>query len=148
GLPSRQTYLEVEQSYMSSLHNKKKEKALLTQEMFDNIWDVLHEPTSVTILTPQFRYWVRKMFVLSDATPEDAHPQHDDAYTDPKVSKPVVLHNGVPVAVKSQIYDILCFCHNVTNHGGRDRTTAEVHRHYSWIPKELIARFVKVCPTC
>jgi hypothetical protein len=60
----------------------------------------------------------------------------------------VVTHENRPVAVKSQIYEILVQCHATAAHGGRDKTSAQVRRYYSWIPKELIARFVKCCPMC
>lgn len=60
----------------------------------------------------------------------------------------LVTHENRPVAIRSQIYDVLVQCHNQSSHGGRDKTSAHVRRYYSWIPKELIARFVKVCPLC
>ncbi|KAF7721788.1 hypothetical protein EC973_004140 [Apophysomyces ossiformis] len=42
----------------------------------------------------------------------------------------IVCHDNKPVAMREQIYGIL------------------VRRRYSWIPKELIARFVRHCPFC
>ncbi|KAI6041753.1 hypothetical protein EDC04DRAFT_1200348 [Pisolithus marmoratus] len=47
-----------------------------------------------------------------------------------------------------QLYEVLCYCHGLTQHGGRDKTCAAVREHYSWVPKELVAQFVKGCPTC
>lgn len=60
----------------------------------------------------------------------------------------LVTHENRPIAIKNQIYDILVSCHGASSHGGRDKTSAHVRRFYSWIPKELIARFVKICPLC
>ncbi|OCH84533.1 hypothetical protein OBBRIDRAFT_741446, partial [Obba rivulosa] len=146
GLPSRAQYQAIEEEYISSLHPRKRQKALLCQEMFDKVWDVLHEPNSHKIGTPQFRWWVRKMFVLS-------HPQSGLSPAEMETlgveqAMPVVLHENRPVALKDQIYDVLCYCHQLANHGGRDKTTAVIREHYSWIPKELISQFVKACPTC
>ncbi|KAG0747121.1 hypothetical protein G6F57_006694 [Rhizopus arrhizus] len=53
-----------------------------------------------------------------------------------------------PVATKEDIYAILVAAHREANHGGRDKTSAIVKYQFSWIPKELIARFVRCCPTC
>ena len=138
GLPSREMYTQLEDDYIKSLSVRKQEKALLTQQMFDHVWDVLHDPDACKVGTPQFRWWVRKMFVL-------AYTASNGADAD---LKPVVMHEDRPVVVKDQIYDVLSYCHLLANHGGRDRTTAVVREHYSWVPKELVARFVKVCPTC
>ncbi|THH29982.1 hypothetical protein EUX98_g4205 [Antrodiella citrinella] len=138
GIPSKDVYARLENDYISSLSTRKQEKALLTQQMFDHVWDVLHAPESCSVGTAQFRWWVRKMFVLAYSAPEGSEGD----------LKPVVMHEDRPVVVKDQIYDVLSYCHLLSNHGGRDRTTAVVREHYSWVPKELVARFVKACPTC
>ena len=140
GLPTLEQYRAIEEEYIHSLHPRKREKALLSQAMFDMIWDVLHDPLRSRVGSPQFRWWVRKMFVLSH---EGAEGQPDTEET-----MAVVLHENRPVALKEQIYDVLCYCHERSNHGGRDKTTMVIREHYSWIPKELVAQFVKVCPTC
>jgi hypothetical protein len=36
--------------------------------MFDDIWDVLVNPDAL-IMSPQFRFWVRKMFTLVVPSP-------------------------------------------------------------------------------
>ena len=61
---------------------------------------------------------------------------------------PVVVHDGKRVAIREQIYDIVCACHERVGHGGRDKTATEIRKMYTWIPKDLIALFVKNCPTC
>jgi len=38
--------------------------------------------------------------------------------------------------------------HGQAQHGGRDKTSAQVRKYFSWVPKELIARFVRNCPSC
>jgi hypothetical protein len=69
------------------------------------------------------------------------------------------------VAVREKLFKILTKAHKQCQHGGRDKTSAHVRRTYSWqvsgrttcitttdklvrVPKELISRFVKLCPTC
>jgi len=60
----------------------------------------------------------------------------------------VVGHQGKPVAIREDIYDILVHCHDQCEHGGRDRTVEVVKDFYRWIPKVIIGEFVKHCPGC
>lgn len=142
GLPTREQHEVVMEDYIQSLSIRKREKALISQKMFDDIWDVLQDPLHAKIRSPQFRFWVRKMFKLS---PSETCPSASDGDADVIL---VITHERRPVAVKEQLYDILSYYHTLGGHGGRDKTMAEVKQHYSWVPKELVARFVKVCPTC
>lgn len=131
GFPSVGEYDDIQEAYLKNLSSRKQEKALITQAMYDSIHAVLMDPTNTTYGTPQFRFWVRKMFVLAAFQGE---------YT--------VTHEDKPVAAKEQIYQILVHCHGECYHGGRDKTCTQIKQYYSWIPKELVAQFVKACPTC
>ncbi|KAI8992804.1 hypothetical protein BD414DRAFT_458081, partial [Trametes punicea] len=148
GLPTREEYDIVEAQYLDSLDHRKKSKALISRDMFDSILLVLHNASDQTIRTPQFRWWVRKMFklerrggsaLLSTSDSQTAHEESSDMF---------VVHDGKQVAVKEDIYAILCLCHERIGHGGRDKTAAEVRQRYTWVPKELVAGFVRSCPTC
>jgi hypothetical protein len=141
GFPTLAEYKRVEAAFVSSLHPTKREKALISQEMFDNIWDILQDPNSRE-QTPQFRWWVRKMFTLSTNTVSSGSWQSSMA------EPPVVLHENRPLATVGQLYQLLCYCHARADHGGRDRTLVIVRQHYSWVPKRLVAAFVAICPTC
>lgn len=131
GFPSEADFEMILAEYMEGLNPKKREKALMSQTMYDDILTILAEPGNTQESTAQFRFWAKKMFRLVVT----AHAQ-------------VVTHENRPVAVREQIYDVLVQCHNQCSHGGRDKTSNQVRRFYSWIPKELIARFVKACPFC
>ncbi|PIL26186.1 hypothetical protein GSI_11941 [Ganoderma sinense ZZ0214-1] len=181
GMPSREEFADLEEQYIASLDPRKQTKALISQAMFDSIWLALHNPRDNTIGSPQFRWWVRKMFVL--ARPDEsgvlvpfiAEPDSDEGtfleygrrgmedgrihnamvmagarYLNAAAPLPlsVVLHDGKRVAIREQIYDILCVCHERVGHGGRDKTATEIRKTYTWVPKDLIALFVKHCPTC
>ncbi|KAG6377783.1 hypothetical protein JVT61DRAFT_14556 [Boletus reticuloceps] len=190
GLPTYAEYKRIEANYLHSLSPRKRDKALITQAMFDKIWDVLHQPEACTIQTPQFRFWVRKMFTLSrpvrgdgdgvsgwgwdegrtggrTATAVHPVPEFDPdmdadlelersmgiigsegATADELGYSAVVLHENRPVAIMEQLYELFCYCHVRAGHGGRDKTCAVIREHYSWVPKELTAQFVKACPTC
>ena len=178
GMPSREEFAAMEEQYIASLDPRKQAKALISQAMFDSIWLALHKPRDNTIGSPQFRWWVRKMFVLArqdefgalvpfvpdndaeygsvsfveygeeERRTQEAMVMTGAPYLDAALPLPVVLHDGKRVAIREQIYDILCVCHERVRHGGRDKTATEIRRTYTWVPKDLIALFVKNCPTC
>ncbi|WWC60500.1 uncharacterized protein I303_103073 [Kwoniella dejecticola CBS 10117] len=129
--PSPHKFNLMVQDYLKNLSPKKREKALLTQKMYDAVLSVLQDPKDTSTKTAQFRFWAKKMFQLTSFGGEK-----------------IVCHDHKPVAVKEQIYEVLCHCHGQAGHGGRDKTSAQVRRYYSWIPKEIIARFVRDCPFC
>ncbi|KAF9502100.1 hypothetical protein BDN71DRAFT_1437564 [Pleurotus eryngii] len=140
GNPDYAQYKQAEADYAQALKPNRRAKALIDQTTFEDIWAVLH---GLDRRTPQFRFWVRKMFTLGPP-PEDLpglpfHPDSPDL---------VVLHEGRPIALQEHIYDILCYCHELSGHSGRDRTCTITRSRYSWIPKDLIARFIRHCPTC
>ncbi|KAF9935701.1 hypothetical protein BGZ67_003165 [Mortierella alpina] len=95
--------------YLMSLSPKKREKALLSNSMYQKILMVLLQPKNTQVSTAQFRFWAKKMFTMS--TTETHH---------------VVCHAGKPVATKECLYDVLVYCHRKSSHGGRDKTSAEV----------------------
>jgi hypothetical protein len=132
GFPTRQQFDQLLNDYIISLSPKKRDKALIPQKRYGNILAVLKEPKCTTIESAQFRFWVKKMFRLG--TDQDGEK--------------IVLHEGKPVAVRESLYDVLTNSHSMAQHGGRDKTSAKVRDRYSWVPKELIARFVRNCPTC
>ncbi|KAI8376488.1 uncharacterized protein BYT42DRAFT_469653, partial [Radiomyces spectabilis] len=116
--------------YLQNLSPKKRDKALVDQQRYVLIQQVLRDPRNTAISTAQFRFWVKKMFQLQNG------------------SMDIVCHDNKPVAIKEEIYFVLVKAHRDAHHGGRDKTSALVRRQYSWIPKELVARFVRNCPFC
>ncbi|KAI0314954.1 hypothetical protein OF83DRAFT_1036782, partial [Amylostereum chailletii] len=143
GCPSYIDYKALEADYLAKMTPTKLSKALVSTETLVCVADHLRNPYPLAY-TPQFRFWVRKMFSMGHEQTQFDLPAVD---LDGECL-PIVIHDGRPVAVKEQLYEILCHCHLLTGHAGRDRTSATVWARYSWIPKELIARFVRACPTC
>ncbi|EAU87701.2 hypothetical protein CC1G_08737 [Coprinopsis cinerea okayama7 len=143
GFPTYAQYKQIETNYIESLTPRRQGKALISQAMFDRIWDVLHHPES-QIETAQFRFWARKMFTVNKeyritlGVPEGIQSPAQE----------VLLHDNLLVAIQEQLYDLLCYCHGSTGHGGRDKTCALIRKHYTWVPKDLVSNFIKACPTC
>lgn len=109
GFPTIEQYNDMVNEYLGSLSVKKQAKALLTQQMYDDILAVLLHPTETKVGSAQFRFWAKKMFKL--VSTQVAH---------------IVIHENKPVAVKEQLYDVLVQCHGQANHGGRDKTAGQV----------------------
>jgi hypothetical protein len=107
--PSYIDFNEEMVGYLMKLSDKKKEKALLSQKMYDEVLRVLHDPTDVKIGTAQFRFWVKKTFNLTTFGGDN-----------------IICQGDRPVAVKEQIYEVLIHCHAAAGHGGRDKTSTEV----------------------
>ncbi|KAI0270616.1 hypothetical protein BC834DRAFT_797966, partial [Gloeopeniophorella convolvens] len=141
GFPTYEQYKYLEEEYLASLSDRKQPKALISQDLFDKIYAVLQSGSEDRASTAQFRFWVRKMFVFT-------YPQTSFSQNNSGNPEPLVLHDKRPVAIREQLYEVLCYCHALARHGGRDKTCATLRLHYSWVPKELTAKFVKSCPTC
>ncbi|KAI8085109.1 uncharacterized protein BX664DRAFT_235867, partial [Halteromyces radiatus] len=129
-LPTPEEFKAIVDDYLNNLSPKKRDKALVDEHRYYLIQQVLRDPRNTAISTAQFRFWVKKMFQLQLGTVD------------------IICHDNKPVAIKEQIYDILVRAHRDAHHGGRDKTSALVRRKFSWIPKELVARFVRHCPFC
>ncbi|KAI8875327.1 hypothetical protein K501DRAFT_202846 [Backusella circina FSU 941] len=129
-IPTVEEFRAIIDDYLNNLSPKKRDKALVDQQRYLLIQQVLRDPRNTAISTAQFRFWVKKMFQLQPGTTD------------------LVCHDNKPVAMKEQIYHILVHAHREAHHGGRDKTSALVRRRFSWIPKELVARFVRHCPFC
>ncbi|KAF9560316.1 hypothetical protein CPC08DRAFT_610446, partial [Agrocybe pediades] len=149
GFPTYAQYKQVENAYLQSLTPRRQGKALISQAMFDRIWDVLHQPESHNE-TAQFRFWARKMFTVSKThrVTLGGSPGSSSGDAAEEVPQEVLLHDNLLVAIQEQLYDLLCYCHGSTGHGGRDKTCALIRKHYTWVPKDLVSNFIKACPTC
>lgn len=146
GFPTYAQYKQIETAFITGLHPRRQAKALISQELFDRIWDVLLNKPGKSPETAQFRFWVRRKFCLGSLL--ETRGEAPGAGSSGGSHQTVLLHENSIVAVQEQIYDLLCYSHGATNHGGRDRTCAALRKHYTWVPKELVAKFIKICPTC
>ncbi|KAJ5906269.1 uncharacterized protein N7473_003185 [Penicillium subrubescens] len=136
GFPDVKEFDQLMQSYVDDLSVKKQDKALIHAKRARNIRTVLIDPKDTAVESAQFRFWVKKMFKLQPVGMGTAD------------CRKMICHEGKPVAIREKLFKILTKAHQQCQHGGRDKTSAQVRRIYSWVPKELISRFVKICPTC
>ncbi len=113
--PSRAVFENILYTYQSNLSDRKRNKALISRAAYAEIQATLVEIKESRCRrgTAQFRFWVKKMFGLIEFYGND-----------------VVGHQGKPVAIREDIYDILVHCHDQCDHGGRDRTVEVVKDFY------------------
>ncbi|EGF97858.1 uncharacterized protein MELLADRAFT_114026 [Melampsora larici-populina 98AG31] len=131
GFSSRAQHDWCVERYLGGMCDKKRGKALIDKSMYERILAVLFDKNDKTTESAQFRWWVRRTFTkVSD---DRGH---------------YLVHENRPLAVKEQIYDVLVYCHAECGHGGRDKTSAVSRKYFSWIPKDVVSRFVSVCPGC
>ncbi|EXJ91543.1 hypothetical protein A1O3_00091 [Capronia epimyces CBS 606.96] len=122
GYPDVQEFDELMKRYVQDLSPKKQDKALIHARRAANIRHVLIDKKTTSIESAQFRFWVKKMFTLQ---PADGKA--------PEVSRlRKICHEGKPVAVREKLFKILTKAHKQCQHGGRDKTSAQVRRVYSW----------------
>ncbi|KAI2794282.1 hypothetical protein POX_a00874 [Penicillium oxalicum] len=136
GFPDVKEFDQLMRSYVEDLSVKKQDKALIHAKRARNIRTVLIDPKDTAVESAQFRFWVKKMFKLQPVGIGN------------DTCRKMICHEGKPVAIREKLFKILTRAHQQCQHGGRDKTSAQVRRIYSWVPKELISRFVKICPTC
>ncbi|ORZ24974.1 hypothetical protein BCR41DRAFT_301937, partial [Lobosporangium transversale] len=130
---SPETFETLVEGYISQLHVRKRNKALINQQLANDCLMVLTNPENTAIFNPKFRWWVRKHFVFT------------------VVGELRILmdkKNGKPVCVREQLYDKVCYFHHIIGHGGRDKTFAAITKSYSKVPAELVSLFTKNCQTC
>jgi hypothetical protein len=145
GFPTHAQYKHIETVYLNSITPQRKEKSLITQNTFDRIWDVLQN-NDESLEDGQFKFWVRRNFALGTFNKPTIDPGILTRVAPDTQS--VLLHDGLLVALQEQLYDLLCYAHGITNHGGRDKTLSALRKYYTWVPKELVAQFTISCPTC
>lgn len=109
GHPTPHDVAVIVYEYIKSLTPKKREKVLFSHAMYLHITAVLRDPNDNTTKTANFRNWVRRTFTIQLF-------DHDE----------VLCHEHKPVAVREQVYEVLCHCHHQAGHGGRDKTSAQV----------------------
>ncbi|KAI9852050.1 MAG: hypothetical protein M1838_002019 [Thelocarpon superellum] len=131
--PSPEEFETVVKDYISSLSTKKQDKALITQDRYENILLVLKEPRCTTVESAQFRFWAKKMFTMGYNTDIGQRVMQNGSQRAGKhrSERPLVFHEGKPVAVREELYEVLTTAHSRCQHGGRDKTSAEVRRVWS-----------------
>ncbi|KAL7337635.1 hypothetical protein BJY59DRAFT_640441, partial [Rhodotorula toruloides] len=130
-MPERTAYDKAVDDYILSLHPIKRNKALMTDALHDLVLKILIEPQNTQLGDPQLRFWVRQRFTLLE--------QPEGKY---------VLHDYKKVVLKDALWETIASAHAETKHGGRDKTYAAVKKGWSYVPKEVVTVFVKLCPTC
>ncbi|KAA8899106.1 hypothetical protein FN846DRAFT_921116 [Sphaerosporella brunnea] len=135
-LPTVGAFQVLLNGYLNSLTERRRTKALITTAQYKAIQAVLRNPKCTTIETAHFRSWAKSTFVLEAS----ANGRSEVVRTRTRLGK--------PVAVKEDLFFILTTAHIRSRHGGRNKTAEYVNKYHAWVPRGLVARFVKSCPGC
>ncbi|CAG8174027.1 unnamed protein product [Penicillium salamii] len=150
GFPDVKEFDQLMQNYVDDLSVKKQDKALIYAKRARNIRTVLIDPKDTAVESAQFRYEALRVpssLLLNQSGSGSRKCSNYKQWALVHQIK-MICHEGKPVAIREKLFKILTKAHQQCQHGGRDKTSAQVRRIYSWVPKELISRFVKICPTC
>ncbi|KAJ7619575.1 hypothetical protein FB45DRAFT_931132 [Roridomyces roridus] len=143
GLPTYAAYKLIEEAYLSRIAStSRQEKTLIPRTLYDRVWEILEGSRRSHGLSDKdytLRHWAHAHFHLG------CPPVCEDY---PSSTKVVLLSKGLVVAIREQLYEILCFAHRRAQHGALDDTHSVIAEYYSRIPKALVQEFVKACPTC
>jgi hypothetical protein len=96
-----------------------------------------------------FSFWVKKMFQLLPNDPkvpdvskdDQSHPHFRTLTSYLRKWEKKICHEGKPVAVREKLFKILTIAHKECQHGGRDKTSAQVRRIYSWCVERIARPF-------
>ncbi|KAK9361245.1 hypothetical protein V1504DRAFT_390560, partial [Lipomyces starkeyi] len=110
GFPTFRQTTQLVNAYISTLSSVKKNKSLISRQMYADIKTILRDAGNTAVGSAQFRFWARRNFELFRDTE----------------GRVCVMHKGKPVAVREELYDVLAVCHLVCRHGGRDKTLGQV----------------------
>jgi hypothetical protein len=148
---SRESFEEILQQFLA----RKVRRCLVSQALYDEAVQILRNPENITISSKQTRRWVKQRLQLLDMD---------------GTSILFTKNENKKVAIKENLYDIICKCHEELMHVGYDKVHKEVifcaalkcvvhnyishhflhqiNYHYDFCPQGLVEMFVKRCTEC
>ncbi|RAH63856.1 uncharacterized protein BO66DRAFT_386733 [Aspergillus aculeatinus CBS 121060] len=157
GFPNVREFDQLMKSYVDDLSVKKQDKALIHAKRARNIKTVLLDPKDTAIESAQFRFWVKKMFKLQAVGPgvsdviykvdlprRETSGHSREALQDSNKSTSTMSTWRKGQDLSSSSTDLFVVTCNVVLAFSTHESTSYSRR----VPKELISRFVKICPTC
>lgn len=132
-----QTFNEILNTYLLTLKEKSRSKALITESMAEEYLQILSNPQNTSIGTPETRHWIKSNFSYQSIG-----------------GVPILLRqekppdNWKPVALKERLYYIIAEEHLAIGHGGTKATYKQVASKYYGVKRYLTDSFVEKCKTC
>ncbi|KAF0407946.1 Nucleolar protein 4 [Gigaspora margarita] len=123
-----QTFNEIIDKYLQFLSEKKRSKALITEDMANKYLQILKDPKNSSIANSNMRHQVKNNY-LSQRIGEIE----------------TLIYKGKPVALKERLYYIIAEEHLTVGHGGARNTYIEVSDKYHSVKRCLVDRFVEKC---
>ncbi|KII84312.1 hypothetical protein PLICRDRAFT_360750 [Plicaturopsis crispa FD-325 SS-3] len=144
GFPSFAKFKQLwEAHYAERKGRKLPARCIESQDRFNLIWDVLHADD------PLFN-------VSLDPGRTGDHRQVRATFELGPSGEILTVTDHLTVTIAEQIYHGLCYAHEQTDHGGRDKTRRKIADIQAdtgvcdlfFYPRDLVQKFLNACPTC
>ncbi|KAF0445480.1 hypothetical protein F8M41_003156 [Gigaspora margarita] len=121
-----QTFNEIIDEYLQSLSEKKRLKALITEDMANKYLQILKDPKNSSIANSNMQHQVK------------------NNYSSQRIGGiETLMYKGKPIALKERLYYIIAEEHLTVGHGGTRNTYTEVSDKYHSVKSCLVDRFVE-----
>ena len=128
---SHQTFNEIIDEYLQSLSEKKRPRALITEDIANEYLQILKDPKNTSNATTYIRHQVK------------------NNYSSQRIGGiETLMCNGKPMALKERLYYIIAEEHLAIGHGGTRNTYARISDKYHSVKRCLVDKFVEKCKTC
>ena len=132
---SRDTLNQIVEKYITNLPKAKQKKALINNELLNQIKAILLNPKDTSLCDKNTRSWAKKKFILEEIVPGDY--------------RVLVKATNNPVLIVERFYEVLCHTHSVvTQHGGQKQTWTSIREKWGFIKQGIVEEFVNNCTAC
>ncbi|CAG8792541.1 9317_t:CDS:1, partial [Racocetra persica] len=134
---SYQTFNEITDEYLLLLSEKKRSKALITEDIANKYLQILNDPKNTSISNSNIRHHVKNNY-LSQRIGGIVTLMHKEKSS----------NNWKPVALKERLYYIIAEEYLAVRHGSTRATYKQVSDKYHGIKRCLVDKFVEMCKIC
>ena len=133
-MDQKEQFYELLEKHTASLDKKKKEKFIISQDVYKKIMECLQLAKGIPCPDGAgFKFWCNKHFKVET------------------IGSSQVIYckkTSSPVTTKEDMFDTIKQCHQRVGHSRRDKTWDEAHKNYAWIRREAVEFFLQTCPDC
>ena len=133
-MDQKETFQQLLEQHISSLNKLKKDKYVITHDMFGKILTILQQPKGAKCEQgSNFKFWCNKHFKVEEIGANQLL---------------FCKKTSCPVTTKEDMYTTILQCHQRVGYSRRDKTWDEVKNNYAWIHRHIVQLFLDTCPDC
>ena len=152
--------------YLSNLNESKRIRSIITLDLYNYILRFLFNNVDVTVKVKDIdnsndgnvKTYIYEGYKYTQSTaliPSKNYSELDiwikcnfSLMFDNITQKHLVCYEGLPIVPLEYIFNVMVKTHIENDHCGRDKLTNLIRSKWRFIPKDLIARFIKCCNEC